>query len=320
MTDAAGFHAAIAAQPDWMARAAVLARDALAAHPIAPWRPAETVAVLGMGASTHAGAVFVEALRQAGQRAVNLDASAVAHYPAGFPVAEHVLVLSESGRSPEPIAAVERLAVRPIVVTNDPASPLARLGAVVVPLGGFTDSGVYTVGYTTTLVALAALAAAGGVPLADPAGLAGVAATALAECDAPAHQFAAALDRCAFLDLVGQGVAYGSAQAAALLLREAAHLPTAPYETLQYLHGPMECDGPASAVLLFGERRERALADQLAQAGVLVHRLAADPGYAGAITQIVFAQLVAADLAARRGLDVGRWRYPQTDTKLPASA
>jgi len=330
---------AIAAQPEWMARAATLVAEALAEHPVARWAPAETVAVIGMGASTHAGAVFTEALRARGQRAVNLDASAAARFPDGFSPAEHVIVISESGRSPEPILAAQRLPERPVVITNDPVSPLAELGSPVIPLGGFTDSGVYTIGYTTTLVALAALAGAHGVPLADPASLADVAARALADAAEPGASLAAALDRCTFLDLVGQGVSYGGAQAGALLFREATHLATAAYDTLQYLHGPMECCGPTAAVLMFGDGRERPLAEQLEGAGVLTHRLVMGAGVSGpgvthigvpgapdgadypaAVGEIVFAQVVAAALATRRGITVGDWRFPQPDTKLPPAS
>ena len=136
------FRTAIESQPRWMARAAELAAKALGARTLTRWAPGETVAVVGMGASTHAGTVFVEALRAAGQRAVNVDASAVAHYLAGCPLADHVIVISESGRSPEPIAAARWWGIRPIVVTNVPASPVAEVADLVVPLGGFTDSGV----------------------------------------------------------------------------------------------------------------------------------------------------------------------------------
>ncbi|MDR0284846.1 MAG: hypothetical protein LBI33_08145 [Propionibacteriaceae bacterium] len=316
--DRIDFGTAIAAQPRWMARTAEVASQALGGGEGKPWALDETVAIIGMGASTHAGTVFVEALRAAGQRAINLDASAVARYPAGFRVAEHVIVVSESGRSPEPIAAVARLGVRPIVVTNEASSPVAALGSVV-PLGGFVDSGVYTIGYTTTLVALAAVAQAYGVPLVDPASLADVAADALAGYGATAEVVAEAVDSKDFLDLVGSGPSYGSAQAAALLLREAVALPTAAHETLQYLHGPMEACGPRSAVLVYGGGRGVTLAAQLRAAGAYVAEFQAPVpnAYAAAVAETVFAQLVAAALATRRGSVVGEFRFPQPDTKLP---
>jgi len=332
MDERQDFRTAIASQPQWMQLAAGLAASALGAAHVTPWASGETVAIVGMGASTHAGAVFVAALREAGVRAINLDASAVAGFPDGYRPADHVIVVSESGRSPEPIAAVAKLGVAPIVVTNDPASPVTTGARVVVPLGGFMDSGVYTIGYTTTLVALAAIAQAHGVILCDPAALAGIAATALEDFSDAAAAIAEALDARWCVDIVGQGVSAGSAQAAALLLREAPGLASAPFETLQYLHGPMESSGPHTATLLFGDGRERGVASQLRDAGAYVVQMAAHPGdghdvlrlsvaaygYAGAVAEIVFAQLIAAELADRRGATVGQFRYPQPDTKLPS--
>jgi len=326
----ADFREAIAAQPAWLRRAADLAGEALASVN-QPWRDDETVAVVGMGASTNAGAVFVSALRACGVRAVNLDASSVSQFPPGYRPADRVIVVSESGRSPEPIAAMARLGVTPIVVTNDSASPVTVGAGLVVPLGGFVDSGVYTIGYTTTLVALAAIASAFGAPIAEPGALAGVAETALRDFAGVAPALAEELDERWFLDIAGQGCSAGSAQAAALLFREAPGLATAPFETLQYLHGPMESSGPHSATMLFGDGRENGVAAQLRGAGALVIQLVTHPGstpgahhlsmaadgYAGAVAEIVFAQLIAAELAARRGVEVGDFRFPQADTKLP---
>jgi fructoselysine-6-P-deglycase FrlB-like protein len=318
-------------QPQWLTRAAELAAEALAL-PVDAWAPNETVAVVGMGASTHAATVFVEALRAAGQRAVNLDASAIAHYPDDFCLGEHVIIISESGRSPEPLVVAERADVNPIVVTANPDSPLAQLASLVVPLGEFVDSGVYTIGYTTTLVALAAIAQAHGTFLADPASLAEVAEAALTDFSPLASLVADQFGIPQFLDLVGPGPSYGSAQGAALLIRESTNLPAAAYETVQYLHGPMEACGPNRATLLFGDGRERAIAEQIRAAGGLAVQVATTPGealpgvfrlgtpvtgYPSAIAETVFAQLLAAEWVERGGHQVGNWRFPQPDTKLP---
>lgn len=329
MSDREDFATAIAAQPKYMRQAAELAAGAM--QDATPWRPGDTVVVTGMGSSTNAGAVFTEALREKGVRAVNIDAAAFAHYPDGFAPGEHVIVISESGRSPEPIAAARRMGVTPIIVTSDLASPITQLSGTVVPLGGFKDSGVYTIGYTTTLVALAAIAEAHGVPVADTLWLADVAEAALHQFSGTLAPVATALDEAAFLDIVGQGVGAGSAQAAALLFRESCGLPTAAHQTIQYLHGPMEPCGPSSAVLLFGDARELGVAAQLREAGALVIGFAAHPGdelpgmhrlsvaaggVAAAVAEVVFAQLLACELAGLRHRDVGHFRFPQDDTKL----
>jgi len=93
MEDRIDFAEAIASQPGWMRRAHDLAAAAWAGQSVTPWA-GSSVAVAAMGASTHAGLVFTEALRAQGVRAVNLDASAVAAYPAGFRPADTVIPAS----------------------------------------------------------------------------------------------------------------------------------------------------------------------------------------------------------------------------------
>jgi len=322
------FWTAIASQPDCMRHAAELASQVMADAHVTAWGPSETIAIAGMGSSTNAGAVFTEAMRQAGRRVINLDASAVAHYPERCDLADHLIVISESGRSPEPIAAAKRIGLKPVVITNVPGSPVCELSDVVVPLGGFMDSGVYTIGYTTTLVALAAIAQAHGVTLADPASLGDVAESVLQNFGQELGDDAEALNRASFLDIVGQGVSAGSAQAAALLFRESTQMPTAAHQTIQYLHGPMECVHPGNAVLVFGEGREDALVSQLDGAGASVFQFVGNAwatralgvptsGYATAVADIVYAQCLAAQLSALRGIQVGKFRFSQPDTKLP---
>ena len=328
MEDREDFAIAIANQPQWMRWVASLDLGRRV-----PWAPDDTVVVVGMGSSTNAGAVFVEAMRGIGRRAVNIDASAVAHYPEGFMPGEHLIVISESGRSPEPIAAARRFGVaNPIVVTNFPASQVTALSDDIVPLGGYKDSGVYTIGYTTTLVALASIARAHGADIGDPMALADAAEATLAQFTGKLADDATALDKASFLDLVGQGTGAGSAQAAALLFRESCALPTAFHQTQQYLHGPMEVCGEASAILLFGDARELSIAAQLREAGALTIGFAAHPGdaapglhrldvpaegLAGAVAEVVFAQLLAAELSTMRHRHVGHFQFEQKDTKLP---
>jgi fructoselysine-6-P-deglycase FrlB-like protein len=314
---------AIYSQPDRLAKAARAASAALAAAPPALWRPGETVAVVGMGASTHAGTVFVEALRRAGVRAVNIDASAVADLPEGFTPAEHCVIVSESGRSPEPVAAARRFGARlgtrrMLVITNQPGSPVTQAGGTTVPLGGLVDSRVYTVGYTCTLAAMACVAQACGAGLGDPGDLARSAQRALDELAAPAAAFARELAGKKALDLVGEGVSYGSAAAGALLFREAAAIPAAAFETRHNLHGPMEAGSGDTAVVTFGGELTDGIVRQLQADAVLaraVHLPFAD-GLALAVAETVWAQLAVLELARLSGKRVGDWRFPRPDTKL----
>jgi fructoselysine-6-P-deglycase FrlB-like protein len=316
MEDRIDFAEAIASQPTCMRRAHDLAAAAWADRSPRPW-PGSSVAVVGMGASTHAGLVFVEALRAAGIRAVNLDASAAAAYPEGFRPAETTILISESGRSPEPIAAGKRMGGPHIVITNDPDSPIAELADVLVPLGGFKDSGVYTIGYTTTLVALAVTAEAHGVKLADPPALPSLAAEAWTRFDESARPLAAQLAGRTFLDCVATGPSLGSAAAAALLFREATATPTAWHETAQALHGPMECWNETTAVLTFGEGKdEHHVAAEADRVGALSLHLPTTPGFSAAVTEILYAQTLARHVADLRGMEVGKFRLPQPQTKL----
>jgi fructoselysine-6-P-deglycase FrlB-like protein len=342
------FAEAVFSQPRWLATAVGAASRALQPAPLdsaaspgasggpprpagdpaltppAPWLPGETVAVVGMGASTHAGTVFVEALRQAGVRAVNLDASAVADLPENFEPAENYVILSESGRSPEPLAAALRLSraapKRRLIVTNGPDSPITAVEGTVIPLGGFVDSGVYTIGYTCTLAVLAVVARACGVDLGDPADLPGAARQALDVFAAPAAKFARGLMGRRSLDIAGRGISYGGAEAAALLFREAASIPSAAFETFQYLHGPMESCSDQTAVLLFGDGGlEDGLTRQLAAGGALTQVVEAGfaSGLGVAVAEAIFTQLVALELSRITSKRIGAWRFPRPDTKLP---
>ncbi len=123
---------------------------------------------------------------------------------------------------------------------------------------------------------------------------------------------------------------------AALLIREAVRVAAQGWDTLNFLHGPMEPNDPRSGVILFGDGREVTLAQDLAGFGipsVLVtarqdladaNNLVVIPvpgtGLPGAILQAIPAQLLIADLAEAAGLPVCNFRYRQTDTKLPLQA
>jgi glucosamine--fructose-6-phosphate aminotransferase (isomerizing) len=125
-------------------------------------------------------------------------------------------------------------------------------------------------------------------------------------------------------------VRVATAGAVALLLREAANLPAAGYDTREYLHGPLEAAGPDRAVLLFGSGREVRLAAELAgygarvvlvtdgdasAPGLHVVRRPAAAGLAGCVLDILPVQLATAVLAERTGRVIRLRRMP-ADTKL----
>jgi fructoselysine-6-P-deglycase FrlB-like protein len=113
-------------------------------------------------------------------------------------------------------------------------------------------------------------------------------------------------------------------------------------ETREYLHGPLEAVSADFGCIVFGRRRERELASALASFGATVALLtdvAGDDGTGGAesggggggaevlelppvpalaapILQILPVQLLVHHVAGLRGLEIGKLRRQQQDTKV----
>ena len=328
------YYEAVASQPLNLAESASAVSRALAAVDLTPWKSG-VLAAVSMGASAHAGHALVHRLARYGRRVVNLDASDYLTLGAGADVADSYLFVSEGGRSRETIDAARAVAAGArLALTNVPAAPLGTTVDVVVGLGHGEDSKVYTVGYTATLQAFGLLARAlDGVDDGDDwTALPGLVSEVLKTLATDATQVASALAGVTSLDVVGPAGSRASVAEGALLLRESARIPTATYETYQYLHGPMECLTPAQGVLLTGDGREVALAHYLAGVGVRtvlitttdvaasenlsVLRLPAVGGaLSRAVLEILPVQLVAGDLARDRGLGIDGFLYHQDDTK-----
>jgi glucosamine--fructose-6-phosphate aminotransferase (isomerizing) len=340
------FLTGVRSQPYVLARSAATVREALAG----PAGDAAVralgggrVAAVGMGASTHAVTAFAAWLRAAGRPALAFSAAELsrasgdmfggtpADVPAGL--ADAFLAVSQSGRSRETVEAMRAVSpgVPRVAVTDRPDQPLGAAADVVLPLGSGEDTRVSTLSYTATVQALGLLAdALTGSPSADWAALPGLARSVLAADTAAV--FVDAFADVSVIDVVGSGIAAGSVGAAALLLREAVHLPTAGYPTREYLHGPLEAAGAGRGALVFGTGREAELAADLASWGASVvlvttspappeHRrlrvvtLPAAGGLAAAVLDILPVQLASAALAARKGLTIALHHMPD-DTKL----
>jgi glucosamine--fructose-6-phosphate aminotransferase (isomerizing) len=140
---------------------------------------------------------------------------------------------------------------------------------------------------------------------------------------------AAVLERAEAIDVTGAGASLAAAEGGALLLREAARIAASGYETRQYLHGPMEAE---VAHVLLGDEREARLAAQLAGAGrgvvlvtaldapqadgLVVVRVPALPPVQRSILETAVLQRIGGELAARRGVPVGTFRFWSDDTKI----
>jgi glutamine---fructose-6-phosphate transaminase (isomerizing) len=236
-----------------------------------------------------------------------------------------VLGISQSGASPDVTAVVRDAAEQgqqTVAITNDRDSPMARAAAHVIELGtGEERSVAATKTYTASLGAIAALAAAiAGAPHLREELLAAPEAVA-AQLEQPvgaAAELAAGWERCA---VVGRGANYGTAFEAALKIKELTGIAAEPYSPPDLLHGPIAVLGPGHPVLAFAPAGPAAagiaeVADEARRRGAPVIVAAPDraarlplvpmPEWLSPLGAVVPAQLLAAELAERRGVEVDR--------------
>lgn len=341
MSSNALFVEAMRAQPKHLALAyATLTKD-LDRAALATWKQGETVAVVAMGASSHSGTAFVAVLAAVGFRAVNLTASDIVAAAKGFQPADHYVIVSESGRSPETIEAARGLTVgRRIGISNFPDAQIGEVLDMPLGFGGFNDSPVYTSGYTATLLAYALLLDRVGILPAGPeiARIPEIVGNALSTFDSIASTVGQIVAAASMIDVVGQGPSLASAAETALMIREGLRSPSASYDTFQYLHGPMESASEGTVVIIFGDGRELTIPDSVVDAGVkvvlvttategeipmeghanlIVVRL--DRGVSGLVRPIVeavFAQLVLAHAIEHKPFPIEQFIYAQLDTKV----
>ncbi len=155
------------------------------------------------------------------------------------------IAVSQSGRTPEIVAATERYraaGARTVALTNDPDSDLAGAADVVIPLLAGPERAVpATKTFTATLTALAALGAA-----LDSTGRFGLDAPAV--IDAVATAVGSAADAAAVVEVLatapvivhlGRGYLLALASEAALKLTETTAVPNLAWSTVDFRHGPM---------------------------------------------------------------------------------
>jgi len=336
------FMSAVRSQPGELARVRDAVLSQLSAAPLAVLADGETLGVVGMGASHNSGHAVVAVLASEGRRAVNLTATDILTGAIDYQAADRYLVVSESGRSPEPIEAAGRLRRGGrIGVSNVGDSPLGDVVDVMVALGGVPDSAIYTVGYTGTLLAYGLiLERMGALPhdelLATVSNRVGDALVDFASAAATAGEWIA---HARTVDVIGRGVSFASAAEFALMLREGLRMPTGCYETFEYTHGPIEAANSRTVVVMFGDDREVELIAPLNAAGVRVVLVTASPtvgdrdgsllttvtidsdlaGLSRAIVEVVFAQLALASAAQRQRIRLGDFNYDDLGTKIADS-
>ena len=330
----AEFTRTILRQPAALDTSAVEVRRQLAGLDPRPWQEG-TLCVVGMGASAHASHLLVELLSRQGRRVTALSAGSFAGKDDSYRPADSYVLISESGESVEVLDAATRLhRVAPtLAITNAVPSPLTTVTDAHLDLRCGTDSAVYTVGYTTTLQALALLADWLGAPGPDT-DLAQIPhhAGQLLEAGSDTAAVTARIGQARCVDVVGHGAHYGSAAEMALMIREACRLPSGCHDTYEYLHGPMEWLDKRSACIVFGAGREVELAEFVATTGattVLATQAnrATIPGVhvvtlpslglaATTVVETLPMHRLLRDIAASRNLTIEGFRYHQDDRKV----
>lgn len=329
-----GYRNAVARQPESLSEGLDVVSDALTKLDLRPFQ-GRTVGFAGIGASYQAAMVGAAYLRELG--IISFPYCPTDLYGALDSAAGAFVALSASGQSRE-ISDVMRM--RPdspkVAICRGSDNPLAELTDAVVPSGSGSDNGASSTGYTGMLLAIGLLCE----KLADRGAfqdwkrIPEIVAEVLASARNAAKTAAEKLGPCSSIDLVGAGAGFATAGEGAMLIREAVRIPAAGWDTLNYLHGPMESQDGRTGVIAFGNDREVKIAEDMAGFGcpsvlitnradiaerdnlvvITVPHLANT--VAGAIVDIVALQMIVGDMQDAAGLTNITFRYRQTDTKL----
>jgi fructoselysine-6-P-deglycase FrlB-like protein len=271
----------IASQPECWAKATELAASAGAALPA----PGERTAVIGCGSSLNVARCYAALREAAGQG--ETDAFPASEVPSTRRY-DHMVFVSRTGTTTEVLDALRRApaGVRTTAITADPGSPLLQEADAVILLDFSAERSVVSSRFITSTIVL--LRAHLGEDL-------------RALPDAAARELARPLPprlagHCEFTFL-GRGWAAAVADEAALKLREASRTWAESYPALEYRHGPISVSDSGTVVWALGEVPSSLLADAR-RTGAMVIASDADP-----LTALTCAQRLAAELAARKGID-----------------
>lgn len=224
--------------------------------------PPRAVVTLGRGSSDHA-ATYARYLIETrlGVMTSSAGPSVSSVYDAS-PSMEGMLclVISQSGRSPDLLAAAQAAAAAGALVValvNDEGSPLAALADLTIPLRAGPELSVAaTKSYIAALAATAQLCA---FWLEDTALLAALDGLPDRLAEAWTQQWTAAPARligARNLYVLGRGIGFGVAQEAALKFKETCGLHAEAFSTAEVRHGPMALVGPGFPILAFAQDDE----------------------------------------------------------------
>jgi glucosamine--fructose-6-phosphate aminotransferase (isomerizing) len=293
------------------------------------------IAVTGIGASFAAAVVIAGELARRGRRATAVRSVDLIDDP---DMADVIIALSHRGRSVETVDSLKKHpGAATLAITNSATSPLAETAGAHILLKNGADATPSSTGYTGTLAAAGMLTEQlCGATTTDWDALPRLVADVLERARAKMPRLAELFRERRAIDCVGACSSLGTADGASLLIREAARIPAGAADTRHYLHGPMEAMDGRTGVVIFGDGREVELARQLDEIGCPILLVTAEAGtedrgvltvvnvprqdnrIARGILDILTAQLLAAELSDAAGLTDTKFRYRQSDTKIPA--
>ena len=307
------------------------------------------IRLVAHGSSDNAASFAVYAFGLlSGRTAMRDSISLSVYYGAEFPLEDSLVVaLSQSGRTPDVLAYVERARDRgalTLAVTNDERSPLAEAAELVVPLLAGPERAVAaTKSYTNELAALALLAAYSSGrerEVADALGaVADLAEEALPSLDAAVQPLAVPLAYIGRMAVIGRGFEYATAREVALKLKETCRVAAEALTATDLAHGPVAAldqlfpvwsiasdDGALPAVEAAVKRvRETAAlivstgsaADRIEGATYVLATPRPPLPILGPILSVLPGQLFAAALARAKGLDPDEPEHLSKVTLVP---
>jgi len=248
-----------------------------------------------------------------------------------------VLAISQSGRSDDLIAfASEARAAGAltVAVTNDSASPMARVCDFVLPIGAGPERGVAaTKTFIATATVLARLAAAWAQNAQLTAALGRLPQRLVSASRLDWKPAAERLSRAMHVTIIGRGATLAIAQEAALKLKEICNLHAEAFSGAEFQHGPialvasgypvlmfMPTDEAATSMRLLLGHLQRKNADLLmtgggTQANVCLAVLPSDHPETDALCLIQSFYAMTLGLAERLGIDADRPRNLQKVTR-----
>lgn len=289
------------------------------------------IVLTGMGSSLYALYPLHLSLTARGWPSLLIETSELVHYLEGILDRDSlVIAVSQSGQSAEVVRLMEMAKGRsPVIgVTNNEDAPLARESAARLLIRAGAESSVSCKTYLNSLLALEWLGAVlVGSDMAQARSLLSLGSPAVEAYLADWKQHVSGL--CELLAdvkqvfVTGRGSSIAAALTGGLILKESTRSPAEGMSCASFRHGPFEMLGPHVFVLvLAGDARSRLLNQRLAadielaggksavvdaDARSKVFRIPPLPDPIRPIVEILPVQMISLALAARGGMEAGRF-------------